>query len=222
VSRIINNLKNFLRGTVNYIEGNVVYDSSSIIENSSLIGDIEINEEANIYSSVLKGNITVGRFTSINGPNTSIISAVYGVKIGAFCSIAKDVLIQEYNHKHNMISTAFVNKKIFNKSFKNDICSKGPVVIGHDVWVGAGSIILSGVKIGNGAIIGANSTVTKDIPAYSVVGGSPARVIDYRFSETVIERIGQLEWWNWSLEKLKNNIELFQNEISDELSLIEK
>ncbi|WP_281410971.1 CatB-related O-acetyltransferase [Mesorhizobium sp. NZP2077] len=76
--------------------------------------------------------------------------------------------------------------------------SKGPTTVSHDVWFGARCIILGGVTIGNGAVIGAGSIVTRDIPPYAVAVGNPARVIRYRFAPDVIGRLQALEWWNWS------------------------
>ena len=78
------------------------------------------------------------------------------------------------------------------------------VTIGHDSWLGHGSIILPGVSIGNGAVVGAGSVVTKDVEPYSIVGGTPARNIKRRFSTETGDRLDQLSWWDWSHEALKN------------------
>jgi acetyltransferase-like isoleucine patch superfamily enzyme len=83
--------------------------------------------------------------------------------------------------------------------------------VGHDVWIGANVTILAGVKIGNGAVLGANALVTSDVEPYSVVSGSPARHIKWRFDEDTIMRLQQSEWWNWDDEKLKRNIHLFND-----------
>lgn len=77
-------------------------------------------------------------------------------------------------------------------------------IIGNDVWVGANVIIARGVKIGDGAIIGANSLVINDVPPYAIVGGSPAKVLKYRFSEEIIQDLLALQWWNYPLDILKN------------------
>ena len=74
---------------------------------------------------------------------------------------------------------------------------KGPIVIGHDVWVGLGANILSGVKIGNGAIIAAWSVVTKDVPSFCMVAGNPARIKKHRFSPSVIAKLEEIKWWDW-------------------------
>ncbi len=76
------------------------------------------------------------------------------------------------------------------------------MIIGNDVWIGHGAVITPGVQIGHGAVIGANAVVTKNVPPYHVVGGVPARFISKRFDNAVIDRLLELEWWNWSVEKL--------------------
>ena len=84
--------------------------------------------------------------------------------------------------------------------------SKGNTVIGNDVWLGYRSTILPGVTIGDGAIIGMGSVVTKDVPPYSIVGGNPAKVIKLRFEPDEIETLLELSWWDWPLEKITENI----------------
>ena len=83
------------------------------------------------------------------------------------------------------------------------------VEIGHDVWIGTNVTILPSVKIGNGAIIAAGAVVTKDIPDYAIVGGVPAKVLKYRFSDDEIKRLNQSKWWEWPDEKIKRHINKF-------------
>ena len=93
---------------------------------------------------------------------------------------------------------------------KKDVASgwdnKGDIVIGNDVWIGYKAIILAGVKIGDGAIIGTRALVTKDVPAYSIVGGVPAKIIRKRFSEDIINELKILKWWDWPKQKIAQNI----------------
>ena len=93
---------------------------------------------------------------------------------------------------------------------KKDVASgwdnKGDIVIGNDVWIGYKAIILAGVKIGDGAIIGTRALVTKDVPAYSIVGGVPAKIIRKRFSEDIINELEILKWWDWPKKKIAQNI----------------
>ena len=81
--------------------------------------------------------------------------------------------------------------------------------IGHDVWIGHGVTIKQGVRIGNGAVIGSNTMVTKDVPPFAIVGGVPAKVIRYRFSKEVIDRLEEIQWWNLPDEKITEVVELF-------------
>lgn len=80
--------------------------------------------------------------------------------------------------------------------------------IGNDVWIGYGATILSGVRIGDGAIVGANAVVTKDVPPYAIVAGNPAHVIRMRFSPQIISDLLQIQWWNWPFDKIRKNMPL--------------
>ena len=94
--------------------------------------------------------------------------------------------------------------------------SKGNINIENDVWIGAYSTIMSGVKIGNGAVIGASSVVTKDIPPYAIVAGNPAKIIKYRFTEEQIVSLLKIEWWNWDEYKIKDeSFDLWSNNIDE-------
>jgi serine acetyltransferase len=82
---------------------------------------------------------------------------------------------------------------------------KGDITVENDVWIGANSTIMSGIKIGNGAIVAAGSTVTKDVPSYAIVAGNPAKVVKYRFTEEQIEKLLSIAWWDWDEQKIKDN-----------------
>ncbi|GLT13154.1 CatB-related O-acetyltransferase [Vibrio algivorus] len=137
--------------------------------------------------------------------------------IGAFCSFAPNVMIAAGNHPIKFKSThAFLYRKndgfiLENKDIK-PFCNNEKVKIGNDVWVGTNVTILPGVNIGDGAIIAAGAVVINDIPPYSIVGGVPAKVIKYRFSPEKIAFLVSEKWWNWSDEKIKNNVELMYDE----------
>lgn len=178
-----------------------------------LKGNVNIGDYANLRGGIyISGNVEIGKFTSINGPNVDIYSKVNKVKIGNFCSIARNVSIQEFNHEVNKLSTFLISKNLFNNQF-SDISSKGDILIGHDVWIGAHSVILSGVTIGNGAIIAANSVVNKDVPAFAIVGGNPAKIIKYRFDPSTIDIIQDMKWWDWSKDKILKNQQLFDKKL---------
>lgn len=135
------------------------------------------------------------------------------LKIGRFCSIAKNTtIILGGEHRVDWVTTyPFPEHK--QKWLGSAIVDgypkiKGDVIIGNDVFIGFGVTILSGVTIGDGAIIGAMSLVTKNIEPYSIVGGNPAKIIRKRFSDIQIKKLLKIAWWNWSIKKIKNNINL--------------
>ena len=121
------------------------------IGSASIIGNVEIGESVNIFfdNVYLDGKIKIGSFTTLNGPNLNIMSNINQIEIGKFCSIARNVNIQESYHNYNRISTYFIFRNIFKENNINETISKGPIKIGNDVWIGAGVTILSGVSIGD-------------------------------------------------------------------------
>lgn len=140
------------------------------------------------------------------------------LKIGKFCSIACGAKFLFTSANHSMKSLAGYTFPIFFDEWDLDaknICdawdNKGDIVIGNDVWVGYETVIMSGVKIGDGAIIGTRAVVTKDVPPYTIVGGVPAKTIRKRFDDAVIDKLEALRWWDWEREKIKRNIPIIQS-----------
>lgn len=142
------------------------------------------------------------------------------VKIGRFCSIATDVqFILGGQHHYEWITQYGFSDKVL-KDFKNIKSYKdkttGDIIIGNDVWIGRNAVILSGVTIGDGAVIGTNSLVTHSVPPYCIVGGVPAKLIKKRFSEEEISKLIELDIWNWPLEKIKDKMpEMLSNDIDN-------
>lgn len=133
------------------------------------------------------------------------------LKIGKFCSIASDVTIfLGGNHRADWVTTYPFNI-FFSKAnhLNGHPTTNGDVIIGNDVWIGRSATILSGIEIGNGAIVGANSLVTKSVDPYTIVGGNPAKVIRKRFSDENIESLLNISWWNWDINKILENIDYF-------------
>jgi acetyltransferase-like isoleucine patch superfamily enzyme len=129
------------------------------------------------------------------------------LKIGKFCSIADDVKILLGGEHRTDWLTTYPFSALFHEAsiYPGHPASKGDIVIGNDVWLGYGCMILSGVNIGNGAVIAAGSVITKDVPAYTIVGGNPAKPIRRRFSEEIIKILEDIAWWEWEIEKIKKN-----------------
>lgn len=189
------------------------------IKDAVISGKVTIGAGCKVVDGVTlvgQNRISIGEYTSINGPATDIFAAVNTVSVGKFCSIARHVSIQEYNHDFNRLSSYFMFHNIFGEDREKDFSSKGSVVIGNDVWIGAHSVVLSGVTIGDGAVVGANSVVTSDVPPYAIVSGTPARVIRFRFPEEVIAELNALKWWDWPIEKIRRNKAIFQNALTVE------
>lgn len=182
----------------------------SYVSGSTITGQCEIGIGCKIFKAHIEGEVKIGKFTSLWGPNIFILGRLHGVEIGRFCSIARNVSIQEDYHNLQRLSTYFFERNIFNlPPHESSIISKGKIKIGNDVWIGAGATILSGVDIGNGAVIASNAVVTKDVPSFAVVAGNPAHVVKYRFSKEVIDKIEQMKWWEWPLDKIKKEKHLF-------------
>jgi acetyltransferase-like isoleucine patch superfamily enzyme len=129
------------------------------------------------------------------------------VSIGSFCSIATNIkILLGGNHRVDWGTTypfGHMNTNVFN-TFNGEGHPKtnGDVIIGNDVWIGQDTTIMSGIKIGDGAVIACNSHIIKDVEPYSIVGGNPAKFIKYRFDKETIEKLLNLKWWNLSEEKI--------------------
>lgn len=120
------------------------------------------------------------------------------LRVGRYCSIGGGVtIILDGQHRLDWITTYPMRLFAGDSSPSCQVVSKGDVSIGNDVWIGDGATILSGVKIGNGAVIGARAVVAKDVPAYAVVVGNPARLVRMRFNQDQIAGLERIAWWNW-------------------------
>lgn len=144
--------------------------------------------------------IAVGRY-SYGIPAVRWWGEHSGLNIGKFCSIAKNVTIfLGGNHRVDWITTYPFSIQPRWRRFTGRVehpTSRGDVIIGNDVWLGSGCTILSGVSIGDGAVVAANATVTRDVPPYAIAAGNPARVVRFRFEEQQVARLLELRWWDW-------------------------
>lgn len=185
---------------------------------------------------ITKPNIEIGDFTIyndfVNNPcdfqNNNVLYH-YPINqdkliIGKFCSIACGAKFIFTSANHRLSSLATYTFPLFFEEWSLDKINltdawdnKGDIIIGNDVWIGYDAIIMSGVTIGDGAIIGTRAVVTKDVPAYTIVGGIPAKPIRTRFAPQIIAKLQAIHWWNWPTEKIRQNIAAIQTGEIDRL-----
>lgn len=150
--------------------------------------------------------VSIGRFT-YGGARFKLWSAGERIEVGSFCSFAEDVLIfAGGEHRTDWVTTYPLRIALNSPGAGEDghPHSKGPTKIGHDVWIGHGAVVLSGVTIGHGACIGAAAVVSRDVPPYTIVAGNPARAVRQRFTDRQIEDLLDIAWWNWPIEKIRD------------------
>ena len=149
--------------------------------------------------------------------------------IGKFCSIACGTKFLFNCANHSLKSLSTYTFPLFYEEWeleKSNITTawdnKGDIVIGNDVWIGYEAVIMAGVHIGDGAIIAARAVVTKDVPPYTIVGGTPAKEIRKRFDAEVIQQLLMLKWWDWSTDKIRQCLPYIMEGKINELLTIKK
>ena len=145
--------------------------------------------------------------------------------IGKFCSIACGAKFLFNSANHTLKSLSNYTFSLFFEEWgldKKNVASawdnKGDIIIGNDVWIGYEAVIMAGVHIGDGSVIAARAVVTKDVPPYTIVGGTPARKIRMRFEEEIIVKLQQIQWWNWPVEKIRQSLPYIMNGTVDRLT----
>ena len=177
-----------------------------------------------IKNVITRPNILVGDYTYYDDPETggedfeAHVTHHYEflgdrLIIGKFCAIGKGVEFIMNGANHRMCSVTTYPFNIFGHGWEKctpapeDLPFKGDTVVGNDVWLGQNVTVLPGVRIGDGAVIGSNSVVARDIPPYTVAAGNPCRVIRPRFHRALIDYLLELKWWDWTPEKIFRNLE---------------
>lgn len=180
-----------------------VYLKNVITNTNIIVGDFTMyNDFYNDPKDFQKNNVLY-HYPYVN--NDKLI-------IGKFCSIACNAkfIFNSANHTLNSLSTypfpIFPEEWDSTMNITEAWDNKGNIVIGNDVWIGYDAAIMSGVHIGDGAIIGTRALVTKDVPPYSIVGGIPAKIIRKRFDDSVIEDLIKIKWWDWNIEKISEKL----------------
>ena len=178
-----------------------------------------IHPTAELKSCKLGRHVVIGERTVLREVTVGDFSyferhceAIYA-SIGKFCSIAANSRLNALEHPIERITSHKVSYRA-NEYFRylgvdavfRERRQAKAVAIGHDVWIGHGAVIMPGVSIGNGAVVGANAVVTRNVGAYEIVAGTPARLLRRRFSEEIAARIEALSWWDWPLARLADAI----------------
>ncbi|WP_350293399.1 CatB-related O-acetyltransferase [uncultured Croceitalea sp.] len=189
----------FLRNYRKLFKKNNAIRFGAEVKNTVLGSNINISRYCFVSNSV------IGNYSSL-GRNTTVINA----EIGNFCSISWNSTIGATSHDYKRLTThafPYISHYNFVKKDERFIIK---TTLGNDVWIGANVIIMPGVKVGNGAVIGAGSIVTKDVDDFEIVYGIPAKSKGFRFSKQTIEEITEMAWWNWDDGKLKKHIGIFK------------
>lgn len=194
----------------------------SLIDDDSMILSSTIGENCDIEKRNLIQTAVIGDMT-YTGSDCSIMWA----NVGKYCCISRVVDIGGNEHNYRAASMMpdyrFRNKMTGTLRKHQD---EEIITVGNDVWIGQGVSIARkpGLTIGDGAVIGAGAVVTSSVPPYAIVGGVPAKVIKYRFSEGMIEKLLRLRWWDWPNEKVVENWELLSQDLTEEIldELLEK
>ena len=175
-----------------------------ILSSTKIAGNVEMNYGCHTvdcqFNTSGLGRISIGRFTSLS--KSLVVSGNEEIRIGSFCSIFGTQFLGT-SHDYSHFTTYYLRNHILGESKEASLKSKGNIMVGNDVWIGANTIVLSGVSIGTGAVIGAGSVVTHDLEPYGIYVGNPAKLVKYRFSKEIRDSLLQSEWWDYELDELR-------------------
>lgn len=206
-------VKKILYYFLNVIEhrNNIVFSGFSRgIQNVTFEGKNAVPDGCNFSGKIKIGYASTLGYRNLLGGTISI---------GKYCQLGVDVALHATNHPISFMTT-YINQNLFQGELKQ-LKEENEIIIGHDVWIGHGVIIVGNVNIGNGAIIAAGSVVTKDVAPYAIVAGVPAKEIRKRFSDIIIQEIETLQWWNKSELEIEKIKPLFFKDFSNRNSIYE-
>jgi virginiamycin A acetyltransferase len=159
--------------------------------------------------SSIAPNTVIAKRTRING---ACVLKGSQIRIGRYCALGDGVRIISSNHATNRANLqGDLQRRLGCKALAE---FRKPIEIGHNVWIGDAAIVLPNVTISDGAVVAAGAVVTRDVPAYAIVAGVPARIIKYRFSDRVITLLEATQWWHWDEDQMRSNRELFEADLS--------
>lgn len=207
MKKVIRNILSRFIHRNNSIKDYSLLSLSSKISNCSFEKEVRVSHKVEISNTKISYLSSVGRY-----------SKIVHSEIGKYCAISWDTTINAISHPYNHLTvSAFPYVPYVGNFVKERKQNYQKVIIKNDVWIGANSVIMPGVTIGNGAIIGAGAVVTKNVPDYAIVAGVPAKIIKYRFSEDIIKRLLELKWWDLDPQIIKEQIQLWESEFNDDL-----
>lgn len=178
-----------------------IYKKTGLKLRNNLDYSVRKSQSISSLAKVL-ADVKIDSDSSVDDHSYIISGLVKNTKIGKYCSIAANVTIGADRHPTDWLSTHH-----FQYNDTDNFKSLKITTIGNDVWIGANAVIMTGVNIGDGAIIGSSAVVTKDVPPYAIVVGIPAKIIRYRFNPDIINKLLELKWWDLDHQLLKDNID---------------
>jgi chloramphenicol O-acetyltransferase type B len=167
-----------------------------------------LDEKDNKFSPDETDRLIIGKFCAIASGVKFIMGGNQGHNHDFFTSYPLEVLREDFDGYKNSSSIAYERKS--------------DTIVGNDVWIGVDALILPGLKIADGAVIGARSAVTKNVGPYEIWAGNPAKLIRKRFSDDVIELLLEIQWWNWDIEKIVNHMDLLMSNDVEKLKKLMK
>ena len=191
--------------------------------------DNQIAPDVILGNTVLEGNNTVGTGSILRGNINIGFGSTLGcqcvlhggtIRIGKYTQLGPRVAVYSIHHPTTYVST-YMNRRLLKGKLRAFV-KRETVEIGNDVWIGHGAILLSELKVGDGAIIGAGALVVKNVPPYAIVGGNPARILRYRFSEDLIEILLKARWWDFLPQELEDHAELFETDAQEKPEAFKK
>lgn len=170
------------------------------------LNGVYISKGSNISAKMI-----INSGSRINGPITVKGRGI--LTIGKYCAFGENVRIITSNHDSSYLNVQYaLQKKISGRDF---VADKKNISIGNGVWIGDATTFLPGVEVGDGAIVGAGSVVTRDVPAFSIFAGNPAQFIRFRFPEEITAILLRLQWWDWPIEHMRRHKALFEVSLCD-------